>query len=194
MNAEVFGELRMKRSAKSAVLSHGDDLSVQLGKDFDAGASVDDDGGADKNRGQRTFQTGYIQFRLETVNLSAERIAFHLDVEDIERELVRSASNRTGHEDHPHARSPYRHPVGRRLFQGFAKAIALHQKPDRCALSARKDDPVDSRKVIGRANLDPAFVGQPAAPQRFEMFLKVPLNGDYANPFAHGLGVYPANR
>jgi hypothetical protein len=96
-----------------------------------------------------------VQVLLEGVDLTAEGIAPHRDVQSPEGLLVSSPiGDPVGEHDHPGAGAVYRQPRGDARPQGLVQIERAHQLVHRRGLPTGDDEAVDPLQLTGAAHRD----------------------------------------
>ena len=155
-----------------------------LAEDLDAVADGEDGGCADEEGAEGSVLVARDlarQVGLERVDLGAEKVAVHGDVEAAEEllpALLRTAVDALGEEDEPRARAPdrtaLRLKVAERVEQVPAPADVRHGG----RLPAGDDEAVASRQLLRLANLDRLT---PRAPDVRAVLGERALNGEHAD-------------
>ena len=195
----VRGDLGMERGGHQLFLLHRDDDLLEalvvdlrplllgedvLAEDLDAVADGEDGGCADEEGAEGSVLVARDlarQVGLERVDLGAEKVAVHGDVEAAEEllpALLRTAVDALGEEDEPRARAPdrtaLRLKVAERVEQVPAPADVRHGG----RLPAGDDEAVASRQLLRLANLDRLT---PRAPDVRAVLGERALNGEHAD-------------
>src|SRR4051812_40479485 len=113
MDAQVVGELRMERSDGDRALAAQDNGGINARQHLDALPHARHLRGPDEHRREPPAREPVdVEVGFERVDLTAERVAAHGDVDGGEATLVGAAVEDLGaEEDHPRARAQRRHPV-----------------------------------------------------------------------------------
>ena len=126
------------------------------GEHLDVGADPLDDGRPDEHGVERMRPASRVDVEvgLEAVDLAAEGVAAHGDVDGAEAALVGAAVEDLGAEqDHPGAGAERRHAVGEPLGERVEQAGRLEQHRHRGGLAARQHQRVDVVELRRRADL-----------------------------------------
>src|SRR5262245_57849289 len=157
MQPVVAADLRMERRREDRTLAYGDD-PTRVGTGLDPGENLDpvadllDPGGANQHRVERRVERREVEIGLERVDLTAERVAAHRDVEPTERLLPHDpALDPVGEQDHPGTRAEGGHPAPKPLAQRLEQLERHRELVHGGALAAGEDEPVDPIELLAPA-------------------------------------------
>src|SRR5690606_13871253 len=182
----VTRDLRMERRGDDVALTYRDDPTggrprTHGGEHLDAWPGLLDPRRTDEHRMERPARDALdLEIGLEGVDLPAEGVAAHRDVERTERALpLGGVEQPAGEQDHPRARAVRGQPALDRGPQRLEQLEGVEQLDDRGRLPARQDDPVDPRKVLRVTH--PHRAG-PRLLERSEVLAHVALHREDADP------------
>ena len=167
-----------------------DPAVVEAGEDVHPGTDVLDDRGPDEDRMDRPLaEDGHVEIGLERVELAAEGVPLHHDVQERQDRLL-VADDRATEDDHPGAGPEDRRSRAGEVKDRLGEAPALDQPAHRRALAARQDQPLDLAQVARQAHLDPLDAD---GGERRHVLAKGALQRQHADPH-RGAPARPARR
>src|SRR4051794_16389388 len=183
MHPAVPGQLGVKAGGHQIPLADGHDPTVgrsahDPAEHLDRLAGLLDPRRADEHGVHRAaVDAAQRQVGLEAVDLPAEGVAAHGDVQPADRLLVRRAVEQpVGEQDHPGAGAVDRQAIGDRLAQRVEQAEPVGELGDRGRLATGQHQAVDGLELLGTA--DRARLGAPR-PQRREVLADVALQREH---------------
>src|SRR5947209_12404274 len=146
----------MKSGYQHRPLSAYDRPAVDVGQHFDIRPDPLDDRCTYEHRVDgAAVHAGDVEVGLEAVDLAAEGVAAHADVDAGERYLVGAAvEDVPRQQDHAGARAERRHAVAQPLDDRLPQARRVEQAAHGGGLAARHDQRVDGGEVFGAADID----------------------------------------
>ena len=155
------------------------------GEHLDARPGLLDPRRADEHGVDRVVEDREVDVALEGVDLPAEGVAAHGDVEPADGLLVgRGVEDPVGEQDHPGARAVRREPRADGGAQRLQQPELRGQLDDRRRLAAGQDQPVDVGELLGTAHHDG---GGALLPQSCEVLADVALQAEHADDWPVGI-------
>ncbi len=181
MDAVVAGDLGVEGGGQQRPLPDRDDpagrrAGLDAGEDLNLGSHSLDPRRPDEDGAQRLgAEFADVEVLLERMDLAAECVAAHRDIQPTQGLLVESAAlDPVGEHDHACARAVCRHPRAQPLAQRLVQPEGAHQLVDDRGLAAGDDQGVDDVDLGGSAHSDGRGT---AGFQGVQVLPDIPLDG-----------------
>src|SRR5579864_1214597 len=170
----------MERGKQDRPLAHNDRLALVRRQHLDLLADTLDTRRADEDRPHLSYAAD-IDVRFERLNLSAIRVAPHVDVNDTDDGRL-PVGDRARARDHAGAGSEDGQSLARALTQGFEQPVVRRQLSDGRRLPAGDDERIGGGKLRGCSYLERVATGSADGPR---VCFEVALEGE--NTDLHGV-------
>lgn len=181
----IVGKLGMERGAQEGALPHCHDASLVFGQDVDFRSGGRDDRRSDEDSRDGFGQPFHADRVLEAMDLGAEGVAAHGDVEYAEAVLIPTFYG-GGHHHQAHTGPPNGHSFAGAGLNRLAEAEPFEEEANGGAFAAGNDQPLDAVEVLDRADFVDDDVVDARAFHRSAVLVEITLDCEDSDAAVHG--------